>query len=364
MPVKIAVLADLKHPIRQPFAGGLEMHTHLLTRALRERGHAVTLFCASGADPALDAVEICPPTGEGTGDPVRDAAIDAAEEAAYARIMAAVAAGGYDLVHNNSLHDLPLRMSGRLGAPMVTVLHTPPFASLALGIASATTNLVAVSRALAAQWSGIVSDVAVIGNGIDLATFPFQPVASPEPCAIWSGRIVPEKGLHLAIDATRLAGLPLAFAGPRPDAAYWRMEIAPRLGPDLVDLGHLSQPDLAAHLGRAWVAVVTPRWEEPFGLVVAEALACGTPVAGFRRGALPDILDASSGCLVRADDVADLARAIRQAGACDRRACRLRAEALFDALVMIDRYEAFYHATLGELLGRTPVLHDLDVAEA
>ena len=362
--MKIAVLAHLKHSIVQPFAGGLEMHTHLLTRALRQRGHDVTLYCSEGSDPALGAVEVCPPTGEGTGEARADAAIDAAEEAAYARMMRDVAAGGYDLIHNNSLHTLPLRLSGALPAPMVTILHTPPFVPLEAGIAVATTGLAAVSRTLADQWRGIVSDLLVIGNGIDLAIFPFQPVPDPEPYAIWFGRIVPEKGLHLAIEATRLAGLPLAFAGPRPDEAYWTSQVAPRLGPDLVDLGHLSQTELADHLGRARVAVVTPRWEEPFGLVVAEALACGTPVAGFRRGALPEILDASSGCLAEPDNVADLARAIRAASGLERRACGDQARALFDAAVMVDRYEAFYAQVLSGARERTSVRHDLDAVGA
>lgn len=362
--LKIALLAHLKHPITQPFAGGLEMHTHLLTGALRARGHAVTLFCAVGSDPALDPIEICPPTGEGGGHPAREEAIDEAEFLAYSRIMDAVMSGGYDLVHNNSLHDLPLRRSGHLAAPMLSVLHTPPFEPLAAGVRSAASGLAAVSRTVASLWREIVPDLRVIGNGIDLSTFPFQPVTDRPSSAFWSGRIVPEKGLHLAIDATRMAGLPLAFAGPRHDAAYWAREIEPRLGPDLRDLGHLSQPELAVHLGGARVAVVTPRWEEPFGLVVAEALACGTPVAGFRRGALPEILDASSGCLARADDVAGLARAIGEAGRCDRRACRSRAEALFDAAVMTDRYEALYREMLAGAHGRVPASYDLDAAEA
>ncbi|WP_251982289.1 glycosyltransferase, partial [Methylobacterium sp. B1] len=137
-----------------------------------------------------------------------------------------------------------------------------------------------------------------------------------------------EKGLHLAIDAARAAGLPLTFAGPKLNPGYWAAEIAPRMGPDLTHLGHLAHRDLAHHLGRARVAIVSPRWEEPFGLVVAEALACGTPVAAFRRGAMPDILDASCGRLARPDDPQDLAVAIREAAGLSRRACRDRAEAL------------------------------------
>lgn len=135
--VKIAILAHLKHPIAQPYAGGLEMHTHLLTRTLQRRGHAVTLFAAHESDPALDPHTVCTPTGEAFADPVKALAVDATEFAAYTEMMAAVARGGFDLVHNNSLHDLPLRASRDLGVPMVTALHTPPFASLAAGVAAA-----------------------------------------------------------------------------------------------------------------------------------------------------------------------------------------------------------------------------------
>lgn len=123
---------------------------------------------------------------------------------------------------------------------------------------------------------------------------------------------------------------------------YWDQEIAPRLGPDLTHLGHLAHRDLARHLGRARVAIVSPRWEEPFGLVVAEAPACGTPVAAFRRGALPDILDETCGRLAEPDDALSLAEAIRGAVGLSRRACRDRAEALYDAEAMFERYFEIY----------------------
>ena len=342
--MKIAVLSHLKFPIGQPFAGGLERHTHLLVRTLRARGHAVTLFAAEGSDPDLRAIIICPPTGEASGDPVRDARIDAIETAAYRVIMEAVASGGFDLVHNNCLHDLPLRLSRRIAAPMATVLHTPPFEPFVGGVRdiAGRSPLVAVSDALARDWRSIAPRLEVIGNGVNLMDFPFRARPSHEPYAIWSGRIVPEKGLHLAIDAARLAGIELRFAGPRSPARYWADEIESRLGPGVVDLGHLGQADLAAALGGARIAVATPRWEEPFGLVIAEALACGTPVAGFRRGAFPDLLDAATGRLAAPDDVADLARVMSEALSLDRGACRRRAEAHFDVEVMIDRYEALY----------------------
>ena len=346
--MKIAVLAHLKFPIRQPFAGGLELHTHLMSRLLRDRGHAVTLFAAEGSDLGLGTVAVCPPTGIARGDAIGDAQIDEAEFVAYAAIMEAVAEGGFDIIHNNSLHGLPLRLSGALATPMLTVLHTPPFEPFVDGVRAAgpKTAFAAVSPSLAAQWRSLVLAPAIVGNGIDLAVFPFRPDSGSAPFAFWSGRIVPEKGLHLAIDAARLAGLPLSFAGPRYDRDYWEAEIAPRLGPDLTDHGHLGQAKLAEKLGAARVAVASPCWEEPFGLVVAEALACGTPVAGFRRGSLPDILDETCGRLARPGDVADLAGAMVEAAGLARQACRRRAEALFDATTMIDRYEALYRDLL------------------
>jgi len=364
--VKIAVLAHLKYPIAQPFAGGLEMHTHLLTRLLREAGHEVTLFCARGSDPALGPAEICDPTGEGRGDPVLQATIDEVEARAYAEIVERVAGGGFDLVHNNCLHDVPLRRSREIGAPMVTILHTPPFPSLSAGVEAAAPGMAfaAVSRTLAQEWQALVPAAHVIGNGIDLSAFAFRPEAEAAPYAVWSGRIVPEKGLHLAIDAVRLAGLTLRFAGPRNDTGYWYNEIVPRLGPDLVDLGHLAQGDLAVQIGGARVALVTPRWEEPFGLVVAEAIACGTPVAGFRRGALPEILDRTCGRLARADDVRDLARAIRAAMTLDRRACRNRAETLFDAATMTRRYEDLYRRLLARAAGPDAIPSSASLADA
>lgn len=338
--MKIAIVAHLKYEIAQPFAGGLERHTHLLASKLKRRGHAVTLFAAHGSDADVGAVGICDPTGEDCDDAI--------ETAAYRIIMARIEAGDFDLVHNNSLHDLPLRASRTLAMPMVSVLHTPPFLPYADGMRERAPGmpLISVSRSLAEQWLEIAPAAQIIDNGIDLQAFSYSAAAAEPGYAFWSGRIVPEKGLHLAIDAARAAHLPIAFAGPRHRAEYWENAIAPRLGPDVTDLGHLGQPDLAHWLKGAQVALVSPCWEEPFGLVVAEALACGTPVAAFRRGALPRILDEATGRLAEPDDALDLARAAREAMRCDRSACRRRAETLFDVERMIDAYEAIYRRVL------------------
>ena len=333
--------------------------TRTPSRGACARGHDVTFYAAEGS--ALDAVALCPPTGPLTGDPSRDAAIEAAEEAAYARMIEAVARGGFDLVHANCLYDLPLRAARRLGLPFVGVLHVPlyePYAS-ALRAAPAALRVVAVSAMLAGIWRPVAPQVEVIGNGVDLELFAPHHTNAGRPYAAWSGRISPEKGLHLAIDAAREAGMEFAFAGPRRDDSYWRAEIEPRLGSGVVDRGHLGEDALVAHLAGAAVMVATPLWEEPFGLAVAEALACGTPVAAFARGAMPHLLDAATGRLAPAGDVSALARAMMEAARLDRAACRARAEAHFDVERMVDAYEALYR----EMLERSSEPHSTTLPE-
>ena len=160
--------------------------------------------------------------------------------------------------------------------------------------------------------------------------------------APWWGRLVPEKAPHLAIDAARDADVPLTLMGPIHDRAYFEGHVAPRLGRTVTYAGHLSTVDVAEVVRHSAVAVVTPQWDEPFGLVVAEALACGTPVAAFDRGAISEVLDDETGRLAASGDVAGLGAAIVDAAGLDRTRCRRRAETCFSAEVMTDRYEAWF----------------------
>lgn len=345
--MKVAIVAHLKYPIAEPYSGGLEMHTHMLAQKLADRGHRVTLFASDGSD-GPNVVGMGRPTGLLEGDPIDAMTIASVEHSAYARIIEFLQDGDFDIVHLNALHYLPLVHSRDFKAPVIAVLHTPPFLPLeaAMRTASEHALCIAVSTSLALQWSSLASSPIVVPNGIDLKRFAFSAIPDRKPFAFWFGRIVPEKGLHLAMDAARAASIPLKFAGPMLDPLYWADEIAPRLTGDMDYLGHLVQGDVADILGRASVLLCTPRWEEPFGLVAVEGLACGTPVAAFARGALPDIIDATCGALAQADDVQGLAAAINRCLRVDRHACRVRAELCYDADIMVDRYEAVYRAAL------------------
>lgn len=344
--MRIGVIAHLKYPIAEPFAGGLEMHTHLLCRQLRLNGHDVTLFAATLSDPALGLEAICEQTEiakVGTAE-AGDVAFFR-EHHAYLSLMSRLRRSSFDIIHNNSLHYLPVSMAETLPMPMVTTLHTPPFCWLESGIREASApfaRFVGVSEAMREQWSPVRPIDQVILNGIDLEHFPWRARHDEPGHLIWYGRIVPEKGLHLALDAAALAGIALRFAGPILDQAYFDAEIAPRLTREITYLGHLDHETLSKEIGQAAAFVCTPRWDEPYGLVVAEALACGTPVAAFARGAIPEILTPDCGALARPDDVQDLARAIARAVGLSRSACRARAEAACDVRRMITAYEELY----------------------
>lgn len=252
-----------------------------------------------------------------------------------------------DVVQNSSLHHLPIAMADTLPMPLVTTLHTPPTpwieSAVAASAAATTGTFVAVSDHTAATWTHVpVSQV--IANGIAVDDWPFSPEADPD-LAVWTGRIVPEKGTHLAIEAAHLAGMRIAVAGPA-DPAYLQGEVLPRMGPEDVLLGHLGHAELAAAVGTAAVQLVTPCWDEPFGLVVPEALACGTPVAAFDRGAMDEIIDDTCGRLAPAADVEALADAARGAATLDRTACRRHVEDHFAIDPMVEQYEQLY-TTLG-----------------
>ena len=361
--MKIGLVAHLKYPIAEPYSGGLEMHTHLLADQLSARGHDVTLFASDGSS-GKTVISMGRPTATLESNAVESMTIAAVEHTAYTKIIEHLQNGSFDIVHFNALHYLPLLHVRDIGAPMVAVLHTPPFLPFeaAMRTASEHARCIAVSTSMAAQWNGLVVPPDVVPNGIYLKRFRFSAVPDRNRFAFWFGRIVPEKGLHLAIDAARAASIPLKFAGPILDPAYWEEEIAPRVTADAAYLGHLVQSDIVEMLRCASVLLCTPRWEEPFGLVAVEGLACGTPVAAFARGALPEIIDAGCGALARADDVAGLAEAIAHCLGLDRHACRTRAECCYNADRMVDRYEEIYRQVLACTPIRAPGLDDADVA--
>ncbi|GLZ42641.1 glycosyltransferase [Actinokineospora sp. NBRC 105648] len=343
--LRIALIASARYPIREPFPGGLEAHTWQLANRLRERGHLVDVFGGPGSDPAL-GVRVLPTLPALSEYARADVSMPPdhfiAEHHAYLGLMLELADAGHDVVHNNSLHYLPIAMAAGLRAPLLTTLHTPPTPWLESAIAiGPRTHFAAVSAHTANRWRASVPRATVVHNGVDLDRWRPGPGGG---VPVWSGRLVKEKGAEEAIRAARIAGTGLRLAGPLPDARYFRERVEPLLGDGVEYVGHLDHVALAALVGSAAVAVVSPCWDEPYGLVVAEALACGTPVAGFARGALPELLDEHTGVLAEPGDVEGLAAAISQASTLDRERARRHAERTCSLPAMVDGYERLYRS--------------------
>ena len=318
--LRIVLIGSSRFPIRQPFPGGLEAHVWHLARALAARGHEVTLFAGPGSDPALGcrtlAVRHLALSDMARSDTDMPSATFMAEHHAYLTLMLQLAQSGtqhFDLIHNHSLHHLPVAMAPAVPIPMLTTLHTPPTPWLESALDSAVgvgTRLAAVSRHTAASWQHAADEIAVVPNGIDTDSWPLGRGGAH---LVWFGRITREKGTHLAIAAARRARMPLVLAGPIADTKYFADKVAPLLRDNVCYAGHLSQRELARLVGQAAAALVTPLWEEPYGLVVAEAMACGTPVVAFARGGIPELISSHAGRLVPPGDVAAMAAAIPEA---------------------------------------------------
>ncbi|MBI0476465.1 glycosyltransferase family 4 protein [Sphingomonas sp. MA1305] len=349
--MRIAILAHVRQRIAEPFAGGMEAHAWQLAAGLQARGHDVVLFASGDSDPrfTIDPVvaqhyELTFPWAEHRGSQPLIAHLDAGYAAACDRI----AAGGFDVVHNNSLHRFPLEQRRTAMVPTVTSLHVPPYDALHWFVSSSPAPrhrlTVTSARQLAAWWpEGAPPEASVLHNGIDVARWPYVPQGNGE--AIWCGRITPNKGPHLAARAARQAGVRLTLFGAIEDPEYWQAELAPLIGPDIVYGGHLDAQALAAELGRASVFVFTPCWDEPFGLVAAEAMACGLPVAAFDAGAAREVIG-DAGAFAAPGDVDGLARAIQAALAIPASVPRERVLRMFTHDHMLDRCEALYHAVI------------------
>ena len=342
----VVILASARHPLREPFAGGLESLTWALVRGLRARGVEVTLFAGPGSDPGLDAREISVLPLELSDTARADVSMPPEawlqEHHAYLQVMLELAdRSDVDLIHNNSLHHLPVALAQSCRAPMLTTLHTPPTPWLEPAIRlmdQRRSRFVAVSAHTARQWRH-VTDAAVVHNGVD--TDVWTPGPGGDDLA-WVGRLVPEKAPHEAVRIAAATGRHLRLAGPVGDPRYFREVLEPLLGQGADYVGHLDVARLRTLIGSSAATLVTPAWDEPYGLVAAESMACGTPVLGYRRGGLPEFVVPECGILVEAGDVAGAAARLEAVTGLSRKACRAHAVEHCSLDAMVDAYLEAY----------------------
>jgi glycosyltransferase involved in cell wall biosynthesis len=332
--MRIAVLSTPFIRVPPSGYGGTELFCWELSEELAARGHEVTLYTTG------DSVTHCrrralyhraewPPTAH-----------DDVNHVAWA--FSEIARGGYDLVQLNSSLGVPF--SRFVSVPIVHTIHHHREEPISrLFAAHPSVVYVAISRRQLALETPLARS-AVIHHGVSPRRY--EPSPRDQGYLLHLGRYAVEKGTHLAIDAARLAGLPIKLAGRThaPDVEYFEREIQPRLRQDGVEeLGEVEH-DRKVELLRGARALLCPlQWEEPFGLVAIEAMLCGTPVIGFPRGSFPEIIDEGlTGFLVEDGDVTALARTALGLAGFDRVACARRARQRFSTQVMTDAYEILY----------------------
>lgn len=320
------------------------MHTALLVDELSALGHAVTLLAKEGSTATATVHPVLEKDFTFTAHPagkLRDAQA-ARLDAALGLAIRTVRDGSFDVVVNNTLSPVPYVENP--GTPMLSVFHTPRLPRVAAVLESERWNpspshrFVSVSAANARGWRGWVPDIEVIHNGIRLAEWNMAGHQLRTPgTAVWAGRITPEKGLHVAIEAARLAGMKIGFAGPISDTEYYRNVVEPLLGDGVQYAGHLDHAGLAEFMGSGEVFIASPVWAEPFGLTIVEAMACGTPVAALPAGAIPEIVDERGGVVSASFAPEDLAQAITRARLLSSEAVRASADR-FASPVMARKY--------------------------
>lgn len=333
--MKIAVLGHRRFPIKEPFAGGIERFTHGIIKGLEQKGCQVTLFAHPQSDRRLNL----------SLEPILDTSFCQTPEEesheAYLNIMDYLSTADFDLVHDNSLNYFPIILEDRLTVPLVTTLHTPPFPTFNSAVRyrerKQRGHYISISNFNTKLWNLDHERIETIHNGVDTQAFGYAPFYHRN-CAVWSGRIIPDKGTHLAIEAARKAKIKLVIAGKIGDREYFSTQIEPHLGRGVEYVGHLKQQELAELLQSAAMTLCTPVWNEPFGLVVIESLACGTPVVAFNRGAMSEILDSQTGIIVTPGDTDAMAAAMKRVKRLSRYACRKLVLEKFSLETMIDNY--------------------------
>ncbi|TQI70507.1 glycosyltransferase involved in cell wall biosynthesis [Gramella sp. Hel_I_59] len=353
--MKIAILAHNKFPIAEPYAGGLEMITHQLVQTLMERGHEVHLYALSGSDPQFDVTSL--DIVQVANNELTESKID---ELMYRNVLEIIESIDYDVVHNHSMHELPIIWGASSRHQFLTSFHTPVFDSIHSGLENISgrdhsEKFSVVSKKLGETYAHLLPEKNVVYNGIDTTAWTFSKSTEVDKLC-WIGRICKEKAPHLAIDYALKANKKIVLAGPLSNSEYFKEYVEPRLELEGVEyIGHLKHTGLNKLIGSSEATLFTSVWDEPYGLVIAESLACGTPVVSFNVGAAPEILTKETGFLVELEDEAGFVNAIKSCTKLDRNDCRERAIDFCDKGQMVDAYENLYEKMISENLKKVAV---------
>jgi glycosyltransferase involved in cell wall biosynthesis len=339
--MRVGIIAPPWVPVPPPAYGGTESVLDRLARGLVAAGHDVLL--------AAPANSTCPvPQVAGTAEALDEAALCGDSVTEFGHVVTAYAAmGDRDVIHDHTLAGPMSRLSAG-PIPAVTTNHGPfdgPLGPLYRAIGDF--PVIAISEHQASAAEG-VHVAAVIHHGVDVGDIPVG--AGGGGYASFLGRMSPDKGAREAILIARAADVPLRIAAKlrEPDEEeYFESQVRPLLSSEIEYVGELGHDDKIALVGDSFALLNPMQWPEPFGLVMIEALATGTPVVATPAGSAPEILtDGVTGFL--REDEEGLAQALCDAPGLDRRRCRAEAEERFDTARMVEDHVRLYQRLVDE----------------
>jgi len=360
--MRIALVAPLVSSIAQPYLGGAQALLADLAQGLLQRGHQVTLFAKNRS--FVPGIRIEPVTVPDSvrpanfSEPIQEPIVDTGffdQANLFLELFLQLQRrhAEFDLVHAHAF-DWPAYACSVLvrDMPVLHTLHLPavsPEINAALHVLHQQghpATLITVSYACARTYEAYTPIDYVIYNGLDLDAIPFSPKHSAEAPLLFAGRIAPEKGVEAAIEIAERAERRLLIAGGIYDRPNYEERIMPRLleaGERVTYLGQLERLALWKIMGQSLGLLFPIEWDEPFGLTAVEAMATGTPVIAFRRGAAEEIIrHGETGFLVEAGECAHAAALVDDLLDIPRARCRMHVETNFGLEQMLDAYEGVY----------------------
>ncbi|HUX87179.1 MAG TPA: glycosyltransferase family 4 protein [Chloroflexota bacterium] len=319
--------------------GGIEVVVSLLAEGLVHRGHDVTLYASGDSVTSGRLQAVCP-------KPLRVTNVENPLPYQLVHLAAVLAeADQFDIIHNHC-GEMLMAFSGLTSTPMLTTIHGPMTSDTQIVWDHYTGYYNAISESARNGFPDF-RYLGVVYNGIDVASFPFSD--QKDDYLLFLGRISAEKGTHFAIDVAQATGRRLIIAGKidRVDREYYEQQIAPRIDGSQIVLWGEADADAKRQLFARALCLLHPiTWPEPFGLVMAEAMACGTPVIAFRRGSVPEVVeDGQTGVIV--DSLDEMIAAVGLVDQIDPSRCRRHVESQFSADQMVAGYEHLYQTVRG-----------------
>lgn len=339
--MRIAQIAPLWIPIPPLTYGGTEFIVSLITEELVKRGHQVTLFATGDSKTKARLVPVWPKSLWRAKLNVPHAVFSLL----YHEILSRQ--DEFDIIHDHcEFYTAPF--SKFLTPPVISTVHHPMYEEMIILFKKfSNINYIAISKNQRKTAPG-VNFVKTIYNGIPLERYLFQ--ENPKDYLLWISKITPQKGLAEAIEVAKRTGEKLIIAGiiPKEEQDYFEYRVQPMIDGKQIQFVGAANFEKKVELFRNAKALLYPiRRPEPFGLVVVESMACGTPVIAYKKGSMPEIIkDGKTGFLV--DSQTEMIDALKKINQIDRRTCRRYVARKFGIQKMVNKYEALYNTILKE----------------